>query len=76
MIVSGTINKLQPGDKAVFTGEMGRFWIRHPALCDVIYGVYEVTIEPVGVRPAASDGYIMELGSAPIIGKCVFVRGG
>jgi hypothetical protein len=86
MVVKGTINKLKQGDAACFTGRLGRFWIQHPALSDITqYGVYEVTIELAGIRQASkSDGIppdvsgatalVGELGSAPLVEKCVFLR--
>lgn len=72
MVVKGTINKLKQGDKAVFNGELGRFWIQHPSLSDVkTYGVYEVTIDLVTVTNK-NGGIFMQLTDAPVIGKCVY----
>ncbi len=76
MIVSGTINKLRSGDRAFFTGELGRFWIQHPSLALVkTYGVYEVSIDAVAVTQQKNGDIFMQLVSAPVIGKCVFLKG-
>jgi len=71
--LAGTLTKLRPGQRAGFHGEIGTFQIEHASLDGLALGVHEATIDAVGLTEKQGR-VLMALGSAPIIGKCVFVK--
>jgi hypothetical protein len=71
--LAGTLTKLRPGQRAGFHGGIGTFQVEHASLDELALGVHEATIDVIGLNE--TDGEVlMALGSAPIIGKCVFVK--
>lgn len=72
-VIVGTLTKLHTGQRAGFHGEIGTFQIEHASLYGLTLGVHEATIDAVGLTQNKGQ-VLMELGSAPVIGKCVFVK--
>lgn len=71
--LTGTLTKLRPGQRAGFHGGIGTFQVEHASLDELVLGVHEATIDAVGLAKKKS-AVVIALGSAPIIGKCVFIK--
>lgn len=69
----GNLTKLRPGPRAGFHGAIGTFQVEHASLSELTLGVHEATIDAVGLRGKKGQ-VLMALGTAPIIGQCVFVK--
>ncbi len=71
--LAGTLTKLRAGQRAGFNGRIGSFFVEHPSLGDLTLGVHEARIVVTGLTKKKGE-VLMALASAPVIGKCVFVK--
>lgn len=73
VFLTGTLTKLRPGIRAGFHGDIGTFPVEHISLTELSLGVHEATIDAIGATEKKGQ-VLMQIGSAPIIGKCLFVK--